>query len=302
MAFTISLAQLPNYPEGPTDQGDVSTPASTSEIPDFCKSNLRKNKKVDKCCKEVEKIQSSGGSLCPTPKPCTIEKCGRVCNRYFSQMSGCNVSPKPEDECDKGKKQKHEKPPKQNNYPSGPDDVTEATKPPKGGKASSKPPKQGYPSGPDDVTEATKPPKGGKASSKPPKQGYPSGPDDVTEATKPPKGGKASAKPPKQGYPSGPDDVTEATKPPKGGKASAKPPKQGYPSGPDDVTEATKPPKGQKASARPPKQVYPSGPESVVTTEQPGYPEGPAETKKPSEKNKYTSAPGTTDCSAEIVP
>ena len=145
----------------------MSTPASTSEIPDFCKSNLRKNKKVDKCCKEVEKIQSSGGSLCPTPKPCTIEKCGRVCNRYFSQMSGCNVSPKPEDDCDKGKKKKHEKPPK-----------------------------------------------------------------------------------------------------------------QGYPSGPDDVTEATKPPKGQKASAKPPKQVYPSGPESVVTTEQPGYPEGPAETKK----------------------
>uniref|UniRef100_A0A915MCT1 Uncharacterized protein n=1 Tax=Meloidogyne javanica TaxID=6303 RepID=A0A915MCT1_MELJA len=162
MAFTISLAQLSNYPEGPADKeaftGDVSTPASTSDIPDFCKSNLRKNKKVNKCCKEVEKIQSSGGSLCPTPKPCTIEKCGRVCNRYFSQMSGCNVSPKPEDDCDKGKKKKHEKPPKQG-YPSGPDDVTEATKPSKGGKASAKPPKQGYPSGPDDVTEATKPPK-----------------------------------------------------------------------------------------------------------------------------------------------
>ncbi|CAK5081964.1 unnamed protein product [Meloidogyne enterolobii] len=195
MAITISLGQLSNYPEGPVDQGDVSTPASTSDIPDFCKSNLRKNKKVDKCCKEVEKIQSTGGSLCPTPKPCTVEKCGRVCNRYFSQMSGCNVSPKPEDDCDKGKKQKHTKPPKQG-YPSRPDDLPLTTQEP------------GYPG---DLPEATKPPKGGKASAKPPKQGYPSEPVDLPEATKPPKGGKASAKPPKQGYPSGPESVVTTT-------------------------------------------------------------------------------------------
>uniref|UniRef100_A0A914L8J8 Uncharacterized protein n=1 Tax=Meloidogyne incognita TaxID=6306 RepID=A0A914L8J8_MELIC len=209
VAIAISLAES-HYPEGPIEKGDVSTPASTSDIPDFCKSNLRKNKKVDKCCKEVEKIQSSGGSLCPTPKPCTIEKCGRVCNRYIYY-------------CDKGKKKKHEKPPKQNNYPSGPDDLPEATKPPKGRKSVSKPPKHGYPSVPEDVSEATKPPKGRKASAKPPKQGYPSVPEDLPLTTEQP----------------------------------------GYPEGPAET---------QKPSVN---HKYPSGPELTSTTEQIGYPQGP---------------------------
>uniref|UniRef100_A0A1I8BQ07 WAP domain-containing protein n=1 Tax=Meloidogyne hapla TaxID=6305 RepID=A0A1I8BQ07_MELHA len=186
MAINLSLAQL----------NDASSPQTPINNSDFCNNpNLVKHAKVAACCDEIKGRLSSDKSLCPPPDACTLETCGRVCNRYYKLQYNCTVKPVHEgdhpgngcehnnDKKQKTKAPKHKKTPKHNGYPTGDNNLPVTTEQPKGGVASAKPPKNENPSnnnkyqtGNNDLPETTEQPED---------SGYPEGPKDNQSTQQP---------------------------------------------------------------------------------------------------------------------
>jgi len=197
-------------------------------LPPFCSDvNLNKNEKVANCCNAIvreSKIVVYNTTVGPVPDECSLSKCGRVCNRYFSQRRPeSNTTEEPGCECQK--KQTTKKP--KHSCQSEPE-------------ASTKPPRNPYQSGPEPSTQqpggqvaSHKPPSGPAApSSRPPRNRYPTEPE---------------TKPPRNPYQSGPEPSTQqpggqvaSHKPPSGPAApSSRPPRNLYPSGPEEQPGAT---------------------------------------------------------------
>ncbi|KAF7634418.1 hypothetical protein Mgra_00006173 [Meloidogyne graminicola] len=144
-------------------------------LPPFCSSELSKNVKVKACCEAIKSSAASNSKQTTPPDACSLQNCGRVCNRYFKKRS--EGEEEPNEGCNK--KYESEQQPSQNKYPEGPEEAS-TTKQPRGQVASNKPPKSKYPMGP-------------------PQNKYPGGPEEAP----------TTEQPNEEKYPEGPENTTD---------------------------------------------------------------------------------------------